>query len=433
MMPKQIKDNVLFFDGCNTVELAKQYGTPLYVVSESDIVNKCKEFRECFLDKYENTRVAYASKAFSTLAMCKIAEREGLCLDVVSGGELFTAMKANFPAERIELNGNNKQKYEIDMAVEYGIGRIIIDGLNELSLIEAACKEQGKKMNVLFRINTGVDSDTHDYMVTSRTDSKFGLTLDEDVIYPAISQAINSEYVNFLGFHYHVGSGIFDNKPYLESLEVTLKLAAEVKKRYDYAIKEINVGGGFGIQFIKEEPRPPYKYFMEPIMTRIEAFAKEMGIERPAVVIEPGKGIIGEAGITLYTIGNIKEIKGLRKYVSVDGGMSDNIRTALYGAVYEGVVANRMDEEKNELVTICGKCCESGDILIKDIMTAPPQTGDIFAVYTTGGYNYAFASNYNKNTKAAVVLVKEGKSELIVRRQTYEEVIQNELIPESLK
>ena len=432
-MVKEIKNNTLYFDGCSTTELAKKYGTPLYVVSETDIINKCNEFRDCFLDKYPNTRVAYASKAFLPLGMCKIIEREGLCLDVVSGGEIYTAMKAGFPAERIEFNGNNKGMDEIELAVEYGVGRIIIDGVSEIELIEEACRKYGKKMNVLYRITPGVKSDTHDHMVTGKKDSKFGIDMEEDVIYPAIERALRSEYVNLLGFHFHVGSGIFDNYPYLASLDITLNLVKEVKERYGYEIKEINVGGGFAIQFVPEEPRPPYSYFLEPIMKRIEAFSEEIGIERPAVVIEPGKGIVGEAGITLYTIGSIKEIKNVRKYVAVDGGMTDNIRTELYGAVYDGVVANKMDDPKDDFVTICGKCCESGDYLIKDIWTAKAERGDIFAIYSTGGYNYSMSSNYNKHTKSAVVLVKEGRDELMVRRQTYDHLIENELIPDSLK
>jgi len=365
--------------------------------------------------------------------MCKIIEREGLCLDVVSGGEIYTAMKAGFPAERIEFNGNNKGMDEIELAVEYGVGRIIIDGVSEIELIEEACRKYGKKMNVLYRITPGVKSDTHDHMVTGKKDSKFGIDMEEDVIYPAIERALRSEYVNLLGFHFHVGSGIFDNYPYLASLDITLNLVKEVKERYGYEIKELNVGGGFAIQFVPEEPRPPYSYFLEPIMKRIEAFSEEIGIDRPAVVIEPGKGIVGEAGITLYTIGSIKEIKNVRKYVAVDGGMTDNIRTELYGAVYDGVVANKMDDPKDDFVTICGKCCESGDYLIKDIWTAKAERGDIFAIYSTGGYNYSMSSNYNKHTKSAVVLVKEGRDELMVRRQTYDHLIENELIPDSLK
>ena len=432
-MIKEVKDGVLYFDGCNTVELAKKYGTPLYLVSETDILEKCQEFRDCFLERYENTRVAYASKAFLPLAMVKLMEREGMCLDVVSGGEIYTAKMTGFPAEKVEFNGNNKTRKEIEEAIEYGVGRIIVDSVSELPIIEEVCKEKGKKTKILYRITPGVASDTHDYMVTGKKDSKFGIDLEPEVIFSAVEQAIASKQVEFLGFQFHVGSGIFQNEPYLKSLEITLDLVQEVKNRYNFDVKELNVGGGFAIQFVPEEPRPPYSYFLEPIMERIEEFSKEIGIERPAVVIEPGKGIVGEAGITLYTVGSIKEIKNVRKYVAVDGGMTDNIRTELYGAKYDGVIANKMDQSKDEMVTICGRCCESGDIVIYDIMTAKAERGDIFAVYSTGGYNYSMSSNYNKVPRAPIVLLKDGSDTLIVKRQTYENMISNELIPERLK
>jgi diaminopimelate decarboxylase len=365
--------------------------------------------------------------------MARLMDREGMCLDCVSGGEIYTAKMAGFPAERIEFNGNNKSPKEIEEAVAFGVGRIIIDSETELPIIEEICKEKGKIMNVLYRVTPGIAADTHDHMVTGKKDSKFGIDLEPETIFPAIEAAINSQYVNFLGFHFHVGSGIYQNEPYLDSLEIVLDLVKAVKEKYNYDIKELNVGGGFAITFVKNEQRPPYKYFLDPIMERIEKFSADLGIERPSVVIEPGKGIVGEAGITLYTIGSIKEIKNVRKYVAVDGGMTDNIRTELYGAVYEGVVANKMDQPADDLVTICGRCCESGDIVIYDIPIATPERGDIFCVYSTGGYNYSMSSNYNKVVDAPVVLVKEGRDELIVKRQTYDELIQGEIIPDSLK
>lgn len=431
-MEREIKNNTLYFDGCNTVELAKKYGTPLYVMSETAIVEKCREIKDSFLDKYERTRAAYAAKAFLTLSMCKIIEREGLCMDVVSGGELYTAIKAQFPAERIEFNGNNKSIEEIELAVDYNIGRIIVDGLDELSIIEEVCKEKGKKINILYRVTPGVKSDSHDYIVTGKKDSKFGIPLDEEVIYPAIESAINSEYVNFMGFHFHVGSQLHNNESHLQALDIVLNLVKQTKEKYNYVTPELNIGGGFGIRYTNADDRKPYAYFLDPMMKRIEEFSNEVGITRPEVVIEPGRSIVGEAGITLYTIGTIKDIKGIRKYVSIDGGMTDNIRPSLYQAVYEALVANKAEEPKTDLVTISGKCCESGDVLIRDIKIAKPERGDIFAVFSTGAYGYSMASNYNKNPLLATVLVKDGKSEIIVKRQTYDHMIENEVIPESL-
>ena len=430
---REIKDGILYFDGCSTVDLAKQYGTPLYVMSEGDIEDKMREIKTCFLDKYPNTRAAYASKAFCTMAIYKICEKEGFCIDIVSGGELHTAIKAGFPAERIEFNGNNKLPHEIEEALDYGIGRFIVDGLQEVALIEAICKEKGKTANILFRVTPGVAASTHDYITTGKKDSKFGIPLDEDVFFPQVEAAIKAEHINFLGLHFHVGSQLFDNSPFLQALDIILDKVAEIKKRFDYDIKELNLGGGFGATYIDEE-RKPYAYFLAPMMERIEAFFTELGVERPAVVIEPGRSIVAEAGLSLYTIGSIKDIRDIRKYVSVDGGMTDNIRPALYQAEYEGLVANKASEPKDDKVTICGKCCESGDILIKDCMiTGTAKAGDLFAMFSTGAYGFSMASNYNSNPIPAVVLVKDGKSELIVKRQSYDDLIKNQLMPEMLK
>lgn len=427
-MTKENKDGILYIDGCNTVELAKKYGTPLYVYSETKIQSRIKELKEGFIEKYTNVRVAYAAKAFSATALFRIMDDEGLSIDVVSGGELFTAISVGFPAERIEFNGNNKLPEELTMAIDYGVGRIIIDGLQELKLIEDLCRARSKKVNVLYRITPGVKSDSHDYIVTGKKDSKFGIPLDEDVFHNAIKNAIDSKWVDFYGLHFHVGSQLFDNSSHLEALDIMLMYTEDIREKYNFEIREINIGGGFGIKYT-DEVRQPFSYFIDPMMKKIEEHFANLGIQRPAVVIEPGRSIVGEAGTTLYTIGSIKNIKGVRKYVSVDGGMTDNIRPALYQAEYYGVIANKMDKEKDELVTISGKCCESGDVLIKDIKIPKPEAGDIFAVFSTGAYGYSMASNYNKNPIPAVVLVKEGQDCLIIKRQSYEEIIMNEILP----
>ena len=432
-MNYEIRNGILYFDGCNTLELAKEYGTPLFVISESSIVEKCSEIRNTFLQKYERTRAAYAAKAFLTLAMCKIIQREGLCIDVVSGGELYTAIKANFPPEKIEFNGNNKSIEEIQLAVDYNIGRIIVDGLDELSLIENVCREKNKTANILYRITPGVKSDSHDYIVTGKKDSKFGIPLDDNIIYPAIEKAIKSVYVNFMGFHFHVGSQLHDNASHLQALEIALKLIKNTKVNFGFDTPELNIGGGFGINYTDEDNKKPFSYFLDPMMKRIEKFSEELKIERPEIVIEPGRSIVGEAGITLYTVGTLKDIPGIRKYASVDGGMTDNIRPALYQAKYQGLIANKADAPKSDIVTICGKCCESGDILIKDASVAELQRGDIFAILSTGAYGYSMASNYNKNPLPAVVLVKEGNTHLIVKRQSFDDMIQNDIVPDLFK
>lgn len=421
------KENILYFDGCNTLDLVQEYGSPLYVYSENIILSKIKEIKSSFLDKYENTRAAYAGKAFLTKYMCKLIEREGLCLDVVSGGELYTAIKSDFPGERIEFNGNNKSLEELEIALDYKIGRIIVDNVYELDLIIELCREKNSTVDLLFRITPGVMSETHEYITTGKKDSKFGIPLDENILYPAVKKALESRYVNFLGFHYHVGSQLQDNISHLGALNIILSLIEEIKKRFDFNIEEFNMGGGFGIKYTEKDSPKSISYFVDPIMNRLEDFCRNLEVTRPAVVMEPGRFIVGEAGIQLYTIGSIKEIPDVRTYVSVDGGMTDNIRPGLYQAEYEGIIANRVSEIKDTLVSISGKCCESTDILIKNIYLPNPQPGDILAVLSTGAYGYSMANNYNKIRIPPVVVVKDRKSKLIVKGQTYEDLISREL------
>ncbi|QIB70630.1 diaminopimelate decarboxylase [Aminipila butyrica] len=418
----------LYFDGCDTIELAKEYGTPLFVMSETAIVDKCQELKKDFLSQYENTRVAYAAKAFLTTALCKILEREGFCIDVVSGGELYTCISAGFPSEKIEFNGNNKSEEEISMAIDYQVGRIIVDNPADYQVIQRIAREKQKKARILFRITPEIKIDTHAHISTGQKDSKFGVPLNDSIFYPLIQAAIESEYIEFLGFHFHLGSQIFDNQPYINATIKTLDLIEEVRKRYNYTIQELNVGGGFGIRYTEGDSPKPYSYFLEPVMKLIYEFFDSRDLKRPSVVIEPGRSFIGESGITLYTIGNIKEIPDVRTYVSVDGGMTDNIRPALYDAVYEGAIANKMNLERHKNVTICGKCCESGDILIKNLCVPNVERGDILTVFNTGAYCFSMSSNYNKNRLPAVVLTKEGKARLIVKRQSYQDLIERELV-----
>ncbi|MCR3955016.1 MAG: diaminopimelate decarboxylase [Gudongella sp.] len=422
------RDGRLYYDGCDTVSLAKKYGTPLYVYSLTDIHNRIEELRNDFLDKYSNTRVAYAAKAFSTSAMLKLIQNEGLSLDVVSGGELYAAISVGFPGERIEFNGNNKLYEELLLAIEYGVGRIIVDGMEELQMIEEICKATGSKAKIMYRITPGVNSETHKYITTGKRDSKFGIPLEEQVFYPAVEDAIRSPWVEFLGLHFHVGSQIFDNQSHMNALDVLLDHVDGIRNRFAYEIREINLGGGFGIRYTHES-RKPLSYFIDPMMEMIISHYEKLGLERPAVVIEPGRSVVGEAGITLYTIGSIKDIEGIRKYVSVDGGMTDNIRPALYKARHTGVIANKMVGDLKEKVTICGKCCESGDILISDIAISEPEPGDVFCVFSTGAYGYSMASNYNMNPIPAVVFIKDGRDDLVVKRQTYQDMLRNDIVP----
>lgn len=413
------------FGGCDTVKLAKKYGTPLYVVNEDHIVDRINEIKKDFLGKYTNTRAVYASKAFLTKEMARIIKREGLGMDVVSGGELYTAIKVQFPMEKIIFHGNNKTVDEIEMAVENRVGRIVVDSLYELNLIEHVLSKYNKKIKILFRVNPGVEVDTHKFIQTGQVDSKFGISLRDNIIKEAVRRAMDSKYVEPLGFHFHIGSQIHKNEGYILAVKRIVNLIKEIKDELGFVTEELNVGGGFGITFSRE--KRPLSYFTDAIMQTLEFECKQNNLERPLVTIEPGRWIVAEAGITLYTIGAIKEIPGIRTYVAIDGGMTDNPRPSLYGAKYEGLVANKYGEKPVKEVTIAGKCCESGDILIWDLKVPEIEAGDILAVLSTGAYNYSMANNYNRIPKPAVVMVSGGRDRLIVKRETYEDIIRNDL------
>ncbi|QEK12532.1 diaminopimelate decarboxylase [Crassaminicella thermophila] len=416
-----------YFGGCDTVQLAKKYGTPLYVMSEDYICERCKEIREDFLKKYENTKAVYASKAFLTMEMCRIIEREGIGIDVVSGGELYTALKAGFPMEKVIFHGNNKTLEEIEMAVKNNVGRIVVDNLYELELLNSVAQAFGKKMKILFRITPGVDSHTHKYISTGQVDSKFGIPLKGNIINEAIKKAIDSSNIELMGFHFHVGSQLFDNSSHIKAVKILVKLMNDMKESIGFITKELNTGGGFGIYYFEGDESKPLRYFTDAIMETIKEECHKYDLLMPTVIIEPGRWLVGEAGITLYTVGSIKEIPNVRTYVGIDGGMPDNPRPALYGAKYEVIVANKMNQEKNSLVTVAGKCCESGDILRYDLKVPKLEAGDILIFKSTGAYNYSMASNYNKIPRPAVVMVSNGIDRLIVKRETYEYLLRNEL------
>ncbi|MBO4235183.1 MAG: diaminopimelate decarboxylase [Firmicutes bacterium] len=429
----EVRAGVLFFDGCNTVELAQKYGTPLYLMSETEIVRRIDELRKSFVEPYvgkTDCRIVYASKAFCTIAMMNICEREGISVDVVSGGELHTAKAAGFPADRIEFNGNNKTREEIESALLYGVGRFIVDGLSELKIIESVIADNPSityHPKILFRITPGVTADTHDHLKTAKKDSKFGIPLAEEVFFPQIERAINSELVDYVGLHFHIGSQLFDVKPYLDALEIALEKVREIKERYGFVVSELNVGGGFGACYVDED-RKQFGYFLAPVVEKIiEFYDNVLGTDPPEISIEPGRSIVAEAGATLYTVGQTKDIPGGTKYISVDGGMGDNIRPSLYQAEYFSAIANKMDSPCDDTVTICGKNCESGDILIRNAQLPLASSGDILCTFSTGAYCYSMSSNYNGNLIPAVVLCSDGKDKLIVKRQTNDQLVQNQL------
>ncbi len=415
------------FAGCDTVKLAEKYKTPLYVMSEDYIKDRLREIRESFLEKHPKTMAVYASKAFLTKEMARIINKSGIGMDVVSGGELYTAIQVGFPMEKIIFHGNNKTKDELELAIENNVGRIVIDYLEEMDLIEEIGKKHNKKVNILFRISPGIDSHTHKYIQTGQVDSKFGIPLDEKTIRTAMEKALKLEFTELRGFHFHIGSQISDNGNHIKAIKIMTELMKKVKDEYGFVVKELNTGGGYGIHYSEGEERKPLSYFTDAIIKELEERCKEYELERPLVIIEPGRWVVGEAGITIYTIGAIKEIPGIRTYVSIDGGMPDNPRPSLYEAKYEAVVINKADKELIDIVTIAGKCCGSGDILIWDLKAPKLETGDMLAVLSTGAYNYSMSSNYNRIPRPAVVMISEGKDRLIVKRENYDDLLRNDI------
>jgi diaminopimelate decarboxylase len=417
----------LIFDSCDTLALARKYGTPLYVMSERMVRERLRAIKEQFIDRYPGAGAVFASKALQTLDICRIVAEEGLGLDVVSGGELYAASKAKFPMEKVYFHGNSKTADELAMALDYGVGRIVVDNLDELELLDSLALSRGLRAAILFRINPGVDSHTHEYISTGHVDSKFGMPLDLSVRDAYLGRALACKGVELLGFHFHVGSQLHSNESHRKATEAALGLMKDAKARYGFVTKELNLGGGFGVRYNDDDEAKPLRYFTDALMQDISERCAALGLDTPRVTIEPGRWIVAEAGLTLYTVGSVKTIPGLKTYVGVDGGMPDNPRPALYDARYEATIADRHDEPRDTVVTVAGKCCESGDILIKDIGLQAPKRGDTLAVFATGAYNHSMASNYNRLPRPAMVLVDAGRDRLSVRRESFDDLIAREL------
>ena len=411
---------------CDTVELAEEFGTPLYIFDESDLRGKCTEFINVFGEYYPGTAVAYACKTFMNKALALLLKEEGLGLDVVSGGEMNIAHSVDFPLDRVYFHGNNKSAEELKLALEWKVGRIVLDNFYEMAMLSEIAKEKGCVVDVLMRITPGVDPHTHKYITTGTVDSKFGFPLSAGE--EAIAKVMSAPNLNLVGLHFHLGSQVFGVEPYLEAIGLMLDLAAVMKRKNGFELEELDIGGGFALQYTVDEPSPPVSFYAEKIASTIIGKCQELNLKLPQLVIEPGRAIVGRAGVALYRIGAIKDIPGVRRYVSVDGGMADNIRPALYDAKYEAVVANKMLAKETDLVTVAGKFCESGDILIRDIKLPRVTAGDVLAVPGCGAYCLAQASNYNASLKVAVVLVKDGKARLIRRRETYEDLTRGDVV-----
>jgi len=423
----------LTIGGCDTVELAREFGTPLYVMDEHELRNRCRAYQKAFKHNHGNAEVIYASKTFMTMAMCRLVEEEGLGLDVVSGGELYTAMKARFPAQRVYVHGNNKTPAEIRLALEFGVGRFVVDNLYELHLLNDLAAGCGVTADINLRLAPGIEAHTHEYVKTGQIDSKFGFTLPNGDALRAVRSALTLGNVNVKGVHCHIGSQIFEMDSYRHTAAVMMDFVGEVARETGLVLQELNLGGGFGIYYFQGDTPASVEEYADVVMAAVRERAAFFGIPVPKVTVEPGRSIAGPAGTTIYTIGSIKDIPGVRKYVAVDGGMSDNPRPALYGSKYEAIVANKANLPEEEVVSITGKCCESGDMLIWDISLPKVENGDILAVPCTGAYNYSMSSNYNRIPRPAVVLAAGGQAEVIVERETYEDLVRNDVVPERLR
>ncbi len=412
---------------CDSIHLVEKHGTPLYVMDENLIRDNCKLFKTTFNSKDIETEIIYASKAFLTLAMCQLIEEEGLSLDVVSGGELYTAIKANFPVHKIYMHGNNKTREELTMAIESGIKRIIVDNKYEVDLIENICESLNKKVSVLLRVNPGIETNTHEYIKTTKNNSKFGVSIFSKDTLNIINKLNTSKYIDFKGFHSHIGSQILHNESFYEEINIMIEFIKMISENFGITIQELNLGGGFGVYYSKGDVPLDLKKLLKNMLNKIRIKANELEIAYPKVMIEPGRSIVANAGTTLYRVGSTKKTYSGKHYIFVDGGMNDNPRTSLYGAQYEAAIANRMNDKDEDVYTITGRCCESGDIIVKDITLPHPEIGDIIAVSTTGAYNYSMSSNYNRLPKPPVIFVKNGESRCVVKRETYEDIIKNDI------
>lgn len=418
----------LAVSGVDTVDLAAQYGTPLYVMDEELIRSACRRFKKSIDSFYGGAGlVCYASKAFCCREMCRIMKDEGIGLDVVSGGELYTAASVDFPMENICFHGNNKTDEELILALEKKVGRIIVDNIFELERLNALAEKAGVTANIMYRIKPGIDAHTHNFVRTGQIDSKFGFALETGEAFEAVKKAIELKNINLAGLHCHIGSQIFDIDPFVHAAEVMLGFIAKIKNELGFEVKQLNLGGGFGIKYTNSDNPAPFENYMEKVSEKVKEVCEKENISLPFIIIEPGRSIAAPAGLTLYTVGGIKNIPNIRTYVSIDGGMCDNPRYALYKSEYDIEVANKAGEPKTESITLAGKCCESGDLIGENMPVQHIEVGDTVAVLATGAYNYSMSSNYNRIPKPAVVMVKDGSSRVVVKRETMEDIIRNDV------
>lgn len=416
--------------GCDVIGLAENYGTPLYVIDEQAIRNICKDYKSAF-SKYEKVKMLYASKALCNTAISSVIASEGFGFDAVSGGEIFTIYKSGADMSKVLFNGNNKSFDEISLALDLGVGRISVDNFFEISLLNEIAKSKNKSVDVLLRITPGIECHTHEYIQTGQIDSKFGFDLSQvdEALELILTECPN---LNLKGLHAHVGSQIFETKVFTDEIEILVRELARINEKYNLKLDEINIGGGIGVKYIESDCPPSIYETAEKILISLEKAIEKYKIDPPTLILEPGRSIISTSGVTLYTIGSSKQVPNGTKYVAIDGGMADNPRPSMYGADYSAFIVNK-EEISLQKVTIAGRFCESGDILIKNINLPNPEEGDILCVLNTGAYNYSMASNYNRVQKPAMVLVNNSQSDIIEIRETLEDLISHDVIPDRLK
>ena len=424
-------ENHLVIGQHDTVELAKKFGTPLYVLDEDLMRDNCRAYKNAIDTYYDgHGLVLFASKALCTMYTGRLVAEEGLGADVVSGGELYTLYKAGFPMEKVFFHGNNKTPDEIELALNCGVGHIVVDNKYELELLNRIANEKNVNQRILFRIKPGIDAHTHAFVKTGQIDSKFGVALENGEAYEIHKLALSMSNIQIDGVHCHIGSQIFDVEPFCEAAKVMIGFIADLYDKLGIKVKILNLGGGFGIKYTAtDDPIAPSEY-IHKVTNVVKALAQEKGIDLPFLVFEPGRSIVASAGITLYTVGCIKEIENVRTYVSIDGGMCDNPRYILYGSKYTAVLANNASAEPVAPITIAGKCCESGDLIQEHVMMPQIHVGDTLAVLATGAYNYSMSSNYNRIPRPPIVAVSGNEAKIIVKRETYDDLIKNDVLEE---
>lgn len=421
------KEGHLTVGGMDTVALAKEFGTPAYLLDENVIRTQCRIYRDAAKRYFgEDALPLYASKALCFTGVYRIAAEEGLGVDCVSGGELYTARRAGFPAERIYFHGNNKTDNDLEDALDMGVGTIVVDNRDELDALDRLAARRGKVQRILLRITPGIDPHTHKAISTGSVDSKFGSAIETGQAMEIVRAALLKKNVRLVGLHCHIGSQIFDVQPFADAADIMVRFIADIRQKLGYEIDELNLGGGLGVPYTEYDRRIDYADAIRQIGEIVTGYCREHGIKLPKVILEPGRSLVAAAGVTLYTVGSVKEIPGFKNYISVDGGMPDNPRYALYQSQYTALIANRAKEPRDYRATIAGRCCESGDLIGENMEIQHAKRGDILAVLVTGAYNYSMASNYNRIPRPPVILIRDGKASVAVRRETYEDLCRND-------